>query len=334
MRRLIWIAPIVFALGCNSNKSTSQPMPDLGPSGPIDMAGWETYTVNFGPIGPIAPGTEATECVIKRLGNPMPIHVNTIHNVLGDASHHMIVYKVSDTTEQTTPMKCHPFTDALDPTMGSPLVITQKKDDLITLPEGVGFSLDANQMLRVELHYINASPNPVMVQASTTMVAMPDAQFKNEAGFLFIGDPDIDIKPMSMLTVKAFFPLPSDYAGVNFFAITGHEHQLGTNVTVATAKDDMDPGTMVYNVPNWSWSDPATIYAKPPFQVPAGGGFRFECDWNNTTSNEVKFGSSANDEMCFFWAYYYPNKGAKVCVHSDVYNANLCCPGDPLCSQL
>jgi hypothetical protein len=39
--------------------------------------------------------------------------------------------------------------------------------------------------------------------------------------------------------------------------------------------------------------------------------------------------------MCFFWAYYYPSRGAKVCVHTDQYGGqNLCCPdaGAQLCN--
>ena len=34
-------------------------------------------------------------------------------------------------------------------------------------------------------------------------------------------------------------------------------------------------------------------------------------------TSRSKFGESANNEMCFFWAYYYPSKGAYVCVHTD-----------------
>ena len=31
------------------------------------------------------------------------------------------------------------------------------------------------------------------------------------------------------------------------------------------------------------------------------------------TAAPVRFGESANDEMCFFWAYYYPSHGTHVC---------------------
>ena len=34
--------------------------------------------------------------------------------------------------------------------------------------------------------------------------------------------------------------------------------------------------------------------------------------------------------MCFFWAYYYPDKGAHVCFHTDQFlgGFDLCCPDD------
>ena len=81
------------------------------------------------PATVVAPGVEDTQCVVKRLGNVDSLHVGSVHNVLGDASHHLIVYAVNDTVEQTTPFHCKPFTDTLDPSKGAPLMVTQKKDD-------------------------------------------------------------------------------------------------------------------------------------------------------------------------------------------------------------
>jgi len=73
-------------------------------------------------------------------------------------------------------------------------------------------------------------------------------------------------------------------------------------------------------------------------RIPTGGGFDFECSWHNTSGSQVGFGESANEEMCFFWAYYYPSQGSKVCFHTDQYGGadglNICCPGDSLCSYV
>jgi hypothetical protein len=353
MKRLAFFVTVssfaLSALACSSTGVTSNNSSDAGSGGgdggtTISDGGLigdvvappGSYTLTFGPVN-VAAGVENTQCVVKRLGNMAPMHVGTIHNVLTLGSHHLIVYRVNDTVEQTTPFDCKPFTDTLNPAKGSPLMITQKKDDVLQLPDGVAYSLAADQMIRLEMHYINPSSNPIAVEAQSTFVPIADAAFKYEADFLFIGDPDISIAPHSTSTLgPIYFQLPSVYATSNFFAITGHEHQFGTNVLISTATSATDPGTPIYNVPGWLWSEPKTVQFNPPMSVPANGGFKFTCSWNNTSANSVSFGESANDEMCFFWAYYYPSQGAKVCVHTDrvMGGADFCCPGSPLCSLI
>ncbi len=323
MRKLFALA-LLAAVGCGSHANTQ-----------ISDGGVEGFEITFGPIT-VPAGTENTQCVVKQLGNPDAVHIGQIHNQLGNSSHHMIVYRVADTTEQTTPFDCQPFRDTLDPSKGSPLMITQKKDEVLTLPDGVAYSLDANQMVRLEMHYINATTSDVTLMSSSTFFPIDDSKFKYEADFLFVGDPDITLPPGAVKSLgPIFYPLDPVYADAQFFAITGHEHQFGTNVVVSTATSATDPGTSVYNVPNWKWSEPATQFQDPPFTIPSGGGFKFTCSWNNTSANTVQFGESANDEMCFFWAYYYPSHGARVCVHTDQYGGHdLCCPGSQYCALL
>ena len=318
-------AAAVIVAGCSSK--ASEP-PKAAAAAPI--------TIAFPPTQ-IAPGTEDTQCVVMRLGNLAPLHVGSVHNVLGDASHHLIVYAVNDPVEQRTPFKCMPFTDTLDPEKGAPLMVTQKKDDVLALPSGVAYSLAVNQMIRLEMHFVNASSAPKTVTATSTMTPISDDDFRDEAGFLFIGNPDIKLMPRSTHVLgPSFFEIPGELSGVKFFAMTGHEHQLGTNVQVATATAYDDPGKMVYDVPGWQWSEPKTEVFETPFTVPDNGGFQFTCSWNNTTGEEISFGESANAEMCFFWAYYYPSKGARVCFHTSriggVGGGDLCCPGDALCA--
>ena len=357
MRSLVF-ASVVFLSAFACGTTATGPGPgDATPGGGVDGGGGivvdggaggigleggaaplGSFNVGFGPLDALA-GEEHTKCVVKRLGNPTSMHVGTVHNVLSQGSHHLVVYRVTDTVEQTTPFDCKPFTDTLDATKGSTLMISQKRDDALILPEGVAYTLDANQMLRLEVHYINPGSKTEPITATSTFIPIEDAKFKFEADFLFVGTPDINIPAMSKLDVgPVFIKLPPEFETVNFFAITGHEHQFGTNVVVNTATNKTDPGTPVYDVPNWLWSEPATVQASPPFKLPAGGGFNLKCSWNNTSSQPVAFGESANDEMCFFWAYYYPSQGgAKVCVHTEQVpgGADACCPGpSPVCSAI
>jgi hypothetical protein len=306
-----------------------------GGGGDGGNGGGETFTVTWGPFA-VPAGQESTRCVTRRVGNPDPIRVGQIHNVLNATSHHFIVYRVDDEVERIEPYACQPFADTLDPAKGAPLIVTQKSEEIFDLPDGVAFTLAANQMVRLELHYINATDTEQMAEATATFHTVAEADVEHEADFLFIGNPDVDIPPMSTATLgPTYFPLPEDLQGSSFFAITGHTHQWGTDVEVATTTGPGGADVPVYDLVNFNWDEPETVMHDPPFQVPGGGGFRFTCQWNNLSNQQVGFGESANDEMCFFWAYYYPSKGARVCVHTDQFGgADICCPGNAVCGFL
>ena len=344
-------ASVLLAAGCGDDSTSADGGGTVTPDGstadgasPIDGSspdgsvnpgpGGDSYRLEWGPIT-AQPSEEDTRCVLRRLPTSAPIRVGQLINQLGGFSHHMIVYRTNDTEERLEPYPCDPFTDTLDPSRGAPLTVTQRGEETITLPDGVAYTLEPGQMIRIELHYINYSAEAVELSASTTLVTVPEADFEFEADFLFIGNIDIDLDPRSPATVgPAYLALPPQLEGVNFFSITGHTHQWGTNVSVDVAASSDDPGRPVYDVAGWNWDEPDTIYHEPPFQVPSGGGFRFACDYENRSDQRVGFGESANDEMCFFWTYYYPSQGSQVCFASPNLSVEACCPGSPLCGVL
>ncbi len=323
-------APLAVVSACGGGGS--EPAPDATP---VDgNPGGQVFTLNWGPVE-VPPGQEDTRCMTLSLGNDIPVKINRIHNTLGGGSHHFIVYRVAGGEVNTTPTPCFPFVDTLDPTKGAPLMITQRAEEELELPAGVAFTLQPEQMVRLEMHFINTSPSEtISVAATSVLYAMPDAEFQHEADFLFIGSPDIDLPNMpgvEQTVGPVYFPMPSSLEDVNIFAITGHTHHLGTDVDVEIAPSEAGAGTMVYQPSPFSWSEPETVRHEPAVQVPADGGFRFTCKYENDSGQRVGFGESANDEMCFFWAYYWPSRGSKVCMHSEMYTENpldICCPDD------
>lgn len=311
-------------------------------------SGGQNYSLTWGPVTVPAgvSASEGTQCIWLKLPNDEPIKIKGLHNVLSTASHHLIVYKDDmDATEQTTPMPCQPFTGALN-TTGKimPLAITQKHDDEIDLPDGVAYTLAAHQMIKLEMHYINATDADVMAQATVNFLTADASTIHDEAGLIFTGSPDINIPANGQQTLHEFFTVPStfDLSQSHIFAVTGHEHQWGTGVQVNVAPSKTGPMTSVYNPTPFLWAEPATQTFATPFSVPQGGGFDFTCTWTNTSNKAVKFGESANDEMCFFWLYYYPaqgTEGSRVCIHTNQYNGanggyDACCPGDAVCSLI
>src|SRR5262249_43125631 len=154
----------------------------------------DMYEVSWGPVT-VPPGQESTQCIWVHLSNASEIKVHQLHDVLSTVSHHLIVYKDDkDTTEQTTPTPCQPFTGALNTTgMIAPVAITKKKDDEITLPDGVAYTFGANQMVKLEMHYINATDTAQMATATVDFFAADPATIHDEASLLFTGSPDINI---------------------------------------------------------------------------------------------------------------------------------------------
>jgi hypothetical protein len=333
MRRHVLALMLCYSIGCGGGNEVPADAP---------MLEGEKFSVSWGPVT-IPAGEESTQCIWMRLGNETEIKVHQMHNVLNDASHHLIVYKDDmDATEQLTPTPCQAFTGALNTTgMIAPLAITQKHDDMIFLPHRVAYTFAPHQMIKLEMHYLNSSDEPKTVEATASFYAADPASIDHEAAILFAGSPDIDIAAGETKTLHQFFAMPNyvDFSGAKIFAITGHTHKLGTNVNVRVAPSKTGPMTEVYAPKPFKWDEPETVaYNGDPFSIPPGGGLDFECTWKNTTNQPVEFGESATDEMCFFWAYYYPSQGSKVCIHTEQYGGanglNLCCPGDSLCSLI
>ena len=307
------------------------------PDAPAAVPG--SFQLTWGPRLAVPAGRENIECVMLRLGNETPLKVNQIQNHLGPASHHFIIYKVPESAgmnEQPNPLPCQSIDNLVNPNNGVPLMITQKFDETLMLPQGVAFELEANQLIRLEMHYINTSDEPLDIQATTTFIPIAESEFENAADFLFAGNIDVDLPPGASTLGPSYIGVPAELQGVTFFGFTGHEHQWGTNVQVAMAAGANGADTMVYDLPDFNWDEPETVYLDPPVALPEGGGFRLTCDWNNQSGGNVGFGESAGDEMCFFWSYYYPSRGARTCFHSDRINGgtDICCPGNALCGVL
>lgn len=333
MKRFVlpFLLPAVMACGA-----------DGGDEGPPPLTG-ELYSLRYGPIT-VQPGVEATRCVNLRLSNTAAIKVHQMRNLLSGGSHHLIVYKDDmETAERTTPYDCEPFTGALNLSgMVAPVMITQKAEDALTLPDRVAYTFAPNQMIRIEMHYINSSDAPLEVSATSEFYAVPESEIDHEANILFIGTPDIDIPPGARMDVQAYFTprrAQLDLTGARFFAITGHTHKHGLNVTVATSTSSAGPRTTVYAPEPFEWSEPETTVHRPEFTVPDGqqSGFDIRCSYHNTSNQTLRFGESANDEMCFFWTYYYPSKGSHVCVRTQQFGGlDICCPdaGEAICNMV
>ena len=253
------------------------------------------------------PGRETTRCIDVRLPNDKKIWVPRIRTNLSKGSHHFVVYRSDSRQERRQPYVCTPLLDTL---YGNtvPLLITQKREEVLELPPGVAFELEPNQMIRLEAHYLNYYTEPITAEATVTFELMPEGQVPIVADFMFYGTSDFKLPAGEEYSTRwRFMPVPP---GINVFALTGHTHQLGTNVQIEYTTFTTE-GELVYPPEDepFKWSEAPVSYFDPPLAFDGEYAFNLKCTWHNTTDRDVYFGESANNEMCFFWAYYYPSRG-------------------------
>lgn len=273
-----------------------------------------SYTTGQGPVL-LMPGEEQTTCTIIKLGNTDGAFVRRFRANLTQGSHHMIVYTSTNPTESTTPLPCQGLSGIL--AGEHPVFIAQQADaDLVfpTADDGtpVAFQIDPDQMLKIELHAINTTASPLMVTGTAILDTVPLSTKVVVSDLAFWGTKKINIPANGSYDtgVKYQAAIP----GTKSFAVTTHQHHLGTEMQVWYSTGPTDTTNLVAD--GKDWSNPPLVMLSPPVDFPADGskGFAYDCRWVNTTSTPVKFGESFYDEMCFLWHYYYPSQGFQACL--------------------
>ena len=274
-----------------------------------------TYSPTFATVE-AAPGTEDTQCITFKLANPDVVNIRRFSTQLALGTHHIILYKSKETVEAPKPVPCGGLSGILKGE--HPLFIAQQAHSELLLPTAedgtpVALQIEAHQMVRMEMHFINTTAAPIQVSGSIDLDSVPASTTITKGDLAFWGTQNIKIPPNGAYDTGVKFQ--SALAGTKSFAVTTHQHHLGTRMQVWYATGG--PGDLGQKVADsTSWSDPKLNMYSPPlsFDPGASTGFAYQCEWQNTTDQMVKFGESFNDEMCFLWHYYYPSQGFQVCM--------------------
>jgi hypothetical protein len=279
--------------GDAGNTTTDAPSPGAG------------YSVTTGPVT-LGPGEERVVCVDRRIPTDHAIDIVNIGADLTEGGHHLIFYKSNATEESSAPVECASFRGVF--TGMVPLFIAQKTHTDLQFPTGVAYALPAAQMVRVELHFLNTSDRPLAVTGTVHLREARTGTVVDRANLMFYGNLNINIPPQSTITVGPTFRA-FRATSPKIFGLTGHQHHRGTGVTI-----ELGPrtGPMMPIYENHDWADPPLTVFDPPIATTAGQGLRYACTYTNPTHQAVGFGEGVNQEMCFLWAYYYPDMGFEI----------------------
>ncbi len=263
------------------------PGTDAGPPG-------ESARLAFGP-DPLAVGAERTVCITLDAGNEVARQVRAIRTHLPTGSHHMIVYRTDDAVN-TTPTPCFPFADG-----GRAVFIAETIEASITYPADAALAFEANQHVRIEIHEVNYTGEPIDVRAEVNFDFYPiDGTERMPVQFLFTGDMALNLPARMTTTVESFHFVPD---GARIFGLTSHTHGLGTYATIHRATSESTFTDLLHEADDWA--NPPLDAFDPPLTLEPSEGLRLSCEYNNTRDEDVGFGLDFEDEMCFLWAYYY-----------------------------
>ena len=303
--RAAMIAGLGFALGsvvsgCGSSNPAS---PDATPDAAANVTALHMPSVS------LAPAQETTQCVVLQLSNDTPQMLRRIHSVIASGSHHLIAYRApAGTPLQATPTPCQPFADITNGV--SPVIIAESSDAEVAYPDGVGLPIEAHQLIKLEEHFINTTD--AAIQSTGTVeftLADPDPNLI-AANLMFWG-------PQGFAAISPHATGSADFAhavlaNAKVFGLTTHEHHFGTLATVGLAASAQAASTELYR--NTDWEHPPLKEFDPPLSFDGTQELRIHCEWFNSSDVPVPPGLSAvTNEMCFFWAYYYPSQGFQIC---------------------
>lgn len=177
----------------------------------------------------------------------------------------------------------------------------------IDLPEGIAAAVPRESAYMIEVHYVNASSEPVDVATYINAYTMPaDAVVDTIAGDAN-RDFDIAIPPGAVDHVEWTRCVFTD--DVELLFLSSHTHGLAKHFELR-AFDGVHVGDVVYE--NDDWHSPQILALDPPVHIAAGTGFEYSCVYDNPSDVEVNWGFLAEDEMCQF-AYVFVGDSSIKC---------------------
>lgn len=285
----------------------------------------DTISLHMEPFT-VAGGEETTRCYAIHLGNDERIEFDRISSNMVDGSHHLILYRDAS---YLIPGNTPPEAGWTDCGMDTPRLYVYSAQEAVnetTFPEGVGGDMDPNAIFIVEVHYANASPDPVEAFADITFHRAKEGAIEQLAGILFYLNADFAIPPGA-----GFDGTPEHVDGVscdvpetvNVFRVRSHTHKRG--IKVEGWIDGADRTRKIYK--NEDWHAPAEHdFIPEPLVIAGGEDVRFECTWTNETDGTIDFGPSVEDEMCILGLGYYPRingpyglDGNVFCYDGEIY---------------
>ena len=273
---------------------------------------------------------ETEVCQAIALPNRQPIDVDEIDFASptgrGYISHHFALFVDDNDDLATLPhgpvqtLGCVGFGQ----NFGAILAGSQDPRARVPFPRGVGFTLEPHQIVLLDLHYINGSPEPLRVDGAVNLHRARKGSIRHHAHAFQFGTFNIDVPPAQDGSAGAQWIAPFP---MNVVYLSTHSHKHTTSVDLDVVRSGRDVGQVLQTL---DYQHPTFHTYTPPMRLIPGDGLRWTCTYHNGTANTLTFGPTSNDEMCFAMGAFYldddsaPLPSVPGCLGGNVA---LTCPG-------
>ncbi|MDP6933064.1 MAG: hypothetical protein QGG40_09115 [Myxococcota bacterium] len=289
---------LLLALACSTNDGTDAEETSFPPPAPengVQIA-----------IGDISlDGYSETEmCRYIKTDNLAEGRITSMELVATEGLHHALVMKSSADLDDGE-VACFGIPEELMSGLSipEPLLVTstQVNEESLSFPEGVAVPIDASQQLVFNYHYLNVNEEPLDAEIYLNLTFAEEDEETEDAGVYIMGNiSGVDIPAGTTQTLSTTCSFDED---VSMFSITPHMHQYGTAFSMFLTES----GEVLHQ--DDDWYDPATTYMDPPQEISADEDITFTCSWENSTDQDVTFGETTEDEMCFVFGFHWPASG-------------------------
>lgn len=256
-------------------------------------------------------GQEFTKCFYFHTSNTSTVAINKWISDMTPGSHHLILLlnpNGSQPADGTIEDNCDLFAGATSlstlPSWTFAAASAHVEEDL-PADDGAGKPLaqniPANTAGYVQMHYLNATDNDLMVHIDVKAYALPASTpyTQTDAYITYVQGFSV---PPGTSTVTGSCPVDSS---MKFWQMTSHTHKQGTEVKVT------DGSSMIYDSTDWE-HPMVKEWASNPFYTFTSNSLSWACSYNNPGSTTIKEGqSAATNEMCMANEYYFPATGPK-----------------------
>lgn len=313
--RFISIASLVLAttVACSSNSPapSGATTPEAGVGGVVPAhltlappaQGFQLSTI--GTV--IEPGQDTEYCEIVAVpGNPSDVYyVHATEIEMTEYSHHLIVSAVEPTAAVSDTLEIGSITHCLGAQqlagIGASAMVggSQLPHVERDYPAGVGLKFSGGQKLIFDYHYYNTSSDRIHTGHRMNFDTVDASEIQHIAQSAPFINLTIDTPPME----KRSFTGECRYtADVMVGGLLRHTHKWGRDFTAWFAGGPHD-GESIWTTPDYETDTEHKF--ETPILMQKDTGFRFQCDYDNTTDKDLVFGEKATDEMCILFSLWW-----------------------------